>query len=54
MWRTTTALLPIAAFAVVACGGEPDQEKAQNEVCDARADIKQQVETATQIDCGST
>jgi len=32
-----------ASLAVAACG-ESEQEKAQNEVCDARADIQQQVD----------
>ena len=31
------------SLAIAACG-ESDQEKAQNEVCDARADIQQQVD----------
>jgi dsDNA-specific endonuclease/ATPase MutS2 len=36
------ALLVLAAGAVVGCG-ESDEEKAQNQVCDARADLQKQV-----------
>ena len=38
------ALLTVAAVAIAACGdSESDQERAQNQVCDARADIEQQI-----------
>lgn len=43
--RRTSALLAVgaASLAIAACG-ESDQEKAQSQVCDARADIGQQVD----------
>jgi hypothetical protein len=41
-------VLAIAAVGVGACG-ESDQEKAQNQVCDARADIKKQVDELTSL-----
>jgi hypothetical protein len=43
--KRTSALLAVgaASLAVAACG-ESSQETAQNEVCDARADIQQQVD----------
>jgi uncharacterized protein YjbJ (UPF0337 family) len=38
-------LIAVAALAVGACGDdESDEEKAQNQVCDARADIQKQVD----------
>lgn len=36
--------LVLAAFAVAACGGESEAAKAQQQVCDARADISKQVD----------
>lgn len=40
-----SALLAVGLASVALAGcGESDQEKAQNEVCDARADIQQQVD----------
>ena len=48
MRTTTAAVLAIAAFGVGACG-ESDQEKAQNQVCDARADIKKQVDELSSL-----
>jgi hypothetical protein len=36
--------LLIAALTVAACGGESKSEKAQQQVCDARADIAKQVD----------
>ena len=41
-------MLAIAAFGVSACG-ESDQEKAQNQACDARADIEKQVDELTSL-----
>ena len=41
--RAALALLLSAALGLAACG-ESDQEKAQNKVCDARADISKQVD----------
>ena len=43
--RTACGVLAmvILVFALGACG-ESDEEKAQNEVCDAKADIAQQVD----------
>ena len=38
----------ILVFALGACG-ESDEEKAQNEVCDAKADIAQQVDELTSL-----
>lgn len=38
------ALALVAAVALGACGGESDEEKAQKQVCDARADIRKQVD----------
>jgi uncharacterized protein YjbJ (UPF0337 family) len=38
-------LLLLAAAALGACGGESKETKAQNQVCDARADISKQVNT---------
>ena len=46
--RTTAALFVGAALAISACG-ESDEEKAQNQVCDARADIEQQVEELSSL-----
>ncbi len=43
MRRLLAAALAAAALVIAACG-ESDQEKAQNQVCDARADIGQQVD----------
>lgn len=38
------AVLAVTVVAIAACGdSESDQEKAQNQVCDARADIEQQI-----------
>jgi hypothetical protein len=40
-----TALIAAAVLALSACGdGESDQERAQNQVCDARADIQKQLD----------
>ena len=41
--RRAVVVLAVAALAVGGCG-ESEQEKAQKQVCDARADIKQQVD----------
>ena len=41
--RAALALLLTAALGLAACG-ESDQEKAQKQVCDARADISKQVD----------
>ena len=44
MRRPITALLAIAVVAFAGCGdSESDQERAQNQVCDARADIQKQL-----------
>jgi len=37
-------LLLVAGLVVAACGGESKQDKASSTVCDARADIKKQVD----------
>ena len=40
-----TAVLAIAIVAFAACGdGESEQDRAQNQVCDARADIQKQLD----------
>ena len=44
MRHLVTAVLAIVVVAAAACGdGESDQERAQNQVCDARADIQKQL-----------
>jgi hypothetical protein len=43
MKRSTILLLVSAAMAVAGCG-ESQQDKAQSQVCDARADIRKQVD----------
>jgi hypothetical protein len=44
MRLAVAALLVVAAVAIAACGdSESDQERAQNQVCDARADIEKQI-----------
>jgi hypothetical protein len=56
--RRTTAAVLLAAAALAAAGcGESDQDKAQTSVCDARDDIKQQVDklkgmSASSFDAG--
>jgi len=42
--RTTCSALAVVTLALGACG-ESSEEKAQNTVCDARADIGEQVDT---------
>ncbi len=43
-------LIAVAALAVGACGDdESDEEKAQNQVCDARADIQKQVDALSNL-----
>ena len=48
--RAACSLLAVVmlVFALGACG-ESDEEKAQNEVCDAKADIAQQVDELTSL-----
>ena len=42
--KLALAALLVVAVAIAACGdSESDQERAQNQVCDARADIEQQI-----------
>jgi chromosome segregation ATPase len=41
--RAPLVLLVIAAVGVAGCGGESKQDKAQKQVCSARADISKQV-----------
>ncbi len=48
MRRALTTFGLLAALAMGACG-ESDQERAQNDVCDARADIRSQVDTLTAL-----
>jgi len=42
--RLTAALVLVLVLAVSACGGDSAEERAQKQVCSARADIKQQVD----------
>jgi DNA repair exonuclease SbcCD ATPase subunit len=51
MKRSLALLLLLAAFAS-ACG-ESDEEKAQNRVCDARADIQKQVDELSSLTVGT-
>jgi uncharacterized protein HemX len=44
MKHSIALLLVVAGLAVAACGGESEQDKASTKVCDARADIKKQVD----------
>jgi hypothetical protein len=44
MKHSIALLLLVAGLAVAACGGESAQEKASTKVCDARADIRKQVD----------
>lgn len=48
MRRALTTFGLLAALAMGACG-ESDEERAQNDVCDARADIRSQVDTLTAL-----
>jgi hypothetical protein len=44
MRHSITAFLALAVVALASCGdSESDQERAQNQVCDARADIQKQL-----------
>src|SRR4029450_3490957 len=43
MRHWTLAVLVVAGLALAACGGKSDEEKALDQVCDARADIQKQV-----------
>ena len=46
MRRSLVILTALAAsVTLAACGGDSKEEKAQNQVCDARADISKQVDT---------
>ena len=44
----TLALLVVAGLALASCG-ESDEEKALNQVCDARADIQKQVDELSSV-----
>ena len=44
MKHSIAVLLLVAGLAVAACGGESKSDKASSKVCDARADIKKQVD----------
>jgi hypothetical protein len=44
MHRSVVGIALIAALALAACGGESAEERAQKQVCSARADIKKQVD----------
>ena len=43
--RSIIVVPVVAALALGACGGQSKQDKAQKQVCDARADISKQVDT---------
>ena len=49
------ALCAAAVLALAACGDDDEsaQEKAQNQVCDARADVKKQVDELASLDLGT-
>jgi hypothetical protein len=42
--RSTILMLLCATIAVAACGGTSKQDKAKAQVCDARADVRKQVD----------
>jgi len=42
--RAALPIIVALAVALVSCGGDSKEEKAQNQVCDARADISKQVD----------
>jgi hypothetical protein len=42
--RSTIVMLLVAAIAVAACGGQSKEDKAKSQVCDARADVRKQVD----------
>jgi len=42
--RSTIVMLLAAAIAVAACGGTSKEDKAKAQVCDARADVRKQVD----------
>jgi hypothetical protein len=44
MNRSVVGIALIVALALAACGGESAEERAQKQVCSARADIKKQVD----------
>jgi transposase len=45
MTRSLAAIAVATALTLAACGGDSKQEKAQNKVCDAKAEIAKQVDT---------
>jgi hypothetical protein len=45
--RILVSVIAAAALALAACGGESKSDKAQKQVCSARADIQKQVNTLT-------
>jgi hypothetical protein len=48
MWFLAAVLLLLVAVAAAGCG-ESDEEKAQNQVCDARDDIQTQIDDLSNI-----
>ena len=53
MCRSRLAALAIALGLALAACGESDEEKAQNTVCDARADIQKQVDELQNLTIGT-
>jgi hypothetical protein len=48
VWSLAVVLLLLAAVSVAGCG-ESDEEKAQNQVCDARDDIQTQIDDLSSL-----
>jgi uncharacterized protein YhaN len=53
MKRFLPVSLAVLGLFLAACGGQCDQEKATNDVCDARADIKKNVEELQNLTLGT-
>ena len=54
MRRSLATLTALAAtVTLAACGGDSKEEKASNQVCDARADIAKQVDTLSKLTLGT-
>jgi membrane peptidoglycan carboxypeptidase len=45
MTRSLAAIAIASALTLAACGGDSKEDKAQNQVCDAKAEIAKQVDT---------
>ena len=53
MKRCVPVLLGVLALLLAACGGQSDQDKATNDVCAARADIKKNVDELQNLTIGT-